>query len=182
MKSRSWFGIMLLIFMVIAVVACGKYDINVLPVETVCDSPEAVESRICEITKSMGTTPEKVDLILQLAAAVALDANPREAHMAMKYLQMGIDYLNNDNITYALFASQMKTKMPLTFQVATNGILGQLISIDSVISPYDQYLLKVHLDHQMALVRMSMGNSYYIKNVNGKLVSTNQMRVLSQEK
>jgi hypothetical protein len=126
---------------------------------SVCEKPEAENSVICKIAGAMYTSPENLDLILQLGSAIALDKNPEEAATALEYLNKAVAILSGEGVTYASLAQYLKTDMPATFTVVTNGLLGEMIKIDSVIPPFDLDLIRIHLERQILLVKTAMGGN-----------------------
>ncbi|GAG03836.1 unnamed protein product, partial [marine sediment metagenome] len=89
--------------------------------------------------------------------AIALDSNPAEAGIALVYLDKAMLILSGEGATYAVLAQYLQGSMPLTFMVVTNGLLGEMLKIETVIPPFDLGLIRTHLERQRMLVKSSMG-------------------------
>ena len=153
MKYLRHFVILIMTVMLFA--SCTFFQ----PAPTVCDKPEAVESRICDMTQKLGLTPEKTGLLLRLASSAALDANPDEAEKALEYLNKALSYLNTDGLTYALFAKFMKDNSSMFLTIVANELLAEMGSLTVVINAFDLGLIKVHLTKQRDLVLASLARS-----------------------
>lgn len=130
------------------------------PAPTVCDKPEAVESKICFLTMKLGLTPEKADLLLRLASSAALDANPDEAEKALTYLNEVLSYLNTDGLTYALFSKYLNKGSPSAFlNIVGTELLSEMERVTALINQFDLNLLKIHFTKQRDMVQASLARS-----------------------
>ncbi len=153
MKNLRLFIVLLLTIMLFA--SCTFFQ----PSPSVCDKPEAVESRICAMTATLGLTPEKAGLILRLGSSVALEKNPDEAEKALKYLNEAISLLETDGLTYAVFAEFMKDNPSMFLTIIANELLAEMGNLSLIIGSFDLNLIKIHLTRQRDLVMVSLAQS-----------------------
>ncbi len=129
------------------------------PAPSVCDKPEAVGSRICDMTQKLGLTPEKTGLLLRLASSAALDRNPDEAEKALEYLNEALTYLSTDGLTYAAFAKFMKGNSSMFLTIVANELLAEMGNLTALINAFDLGLLKIHFTKQRDMVLASLARS-----------------------
>lgn len=149
----------LFIIMIITVLMLFESCRFFQPSPTVCDKPEASNSVICKMTAELGLTPEKVGAVLRLAAAMELDANPDEAEKALKYLNRALSLLEDNGLTYYLFAKFFKDNTSAFVTVAAEELLAEMGTLDMLIDPFDQNMFKIHFTRQRDMVAASLARS-----------------------
>ena len=153
--------LILLTIIVLALVFTGCAMLE--PQPSVCDKPEAEGSVICDLASTMSTTPEQIDFLFRLGAAVALDRNPDEAGKALMFLDQATSILSGEGITYDALAKYLVGNMPITFVVASE-LLDKFVGLEDPlgnllpISDFDMGLLRAHLERQRTLVQLAIGD------------------------
>ena len=119
---------------------------------SVCDRPEAVDSRICAICAEVGVQVEDVDWLLQVASNRVLDEHDKSKVLVV--LDDIVYFLGKPTITYADLVAYIKFDIQLTGPEIL-FISRYLPMLDSsyVISGFDKYLLLKHIEHQRAMLK-----------------------------
>jgi hypothetical protein len=129
------------------------------PSPTICDKPEASNSVICKVTAELGLTPEKVGVVLRLAAAMELDANPDEAEKALEYLNKALILLEDNGLTYYLFAQFFEDNTSMFVTIAAEELLAEMGTLDMLMDPFDRNMIKIHFTRQRDMVASSLART-----------------------
>ncbi len=155
MKRTRLMNVLMIIFTIVFFASCTFFQ----PSPSVCEKPEAGKSVICDLSAKLGMTPEKVGLIMRLGSAALLDKNPDETKKALEYIDEALSVLNEDGMTYLLFAQFFKDNPSSLINIIAGELLSEMGNLDMLMDAFDIYLIKTHLTKQKRMVEFSLARS-----------------------
>lgn len=125
---------------------------NIFPQDpdSVCATIPAGESDICERIRS----PEKVDFVIRLANAMALDKNKYDVEKGIKLVDDAIKYLQSEDPLWDIFWDNYIDKFGLVTGVVISEYKIKFAGMTNVIKPKDVELISIALNRNRELMSM----------------------------
>jgi hypothetical protein len=135
----------------VALIACagGSGWIQINPEKKACYEVPIEDSLFCE---HMAGFWDEANFMIRLANAAALENNLYDAHQASLVIGKLLDYLEMENVAYAIFMSAVvKYAGPLTSVILQEGV-DMYLNIQEPMKPFDKELARRELLRHKLLI------------------------------
>ena len=123
---------------------------GMMPQPSVCESPEAEASFICEKCSEAGVTVEDIDLVFQIAAVRLLEGQDKEA--ALKFFD-AVEVLLDKNATYRALIEFVKSEIGMVGpEVLLISRYFPMFDSTRYISKFDKWLILTHIENQRVIL------------------------------